>query len=453
MKIKIKEDRTVIEKPSNKKKVAAGLVAVVVLVAGFMVYRCNTVDTFPKGTTVNGVDVGGMNAEDAKESILSGMNHIKVSVDEGKPVDIDAEYEYSIEDSVATKIRLSAVDPRQLGGNLSYTVPLTISAGTEETAKAIKKAIPIADGVVETKDAHIDLDKMEIVDEIYGNSLDYNRMAEDIAENRMKKPSVTEFNFDSKEYIAVPAILKDDLKAELEFDKEYLADGMKLDVENGGTWDVTPKQLSKVIKYTENGPEYSEEGAKALAKQLKKEFYRDYMTINTQEGSKRIVNYVIEDKVDVDRTAKSIYEACQNGEKGMLCLSKKTTNQLKNRVEVSLTSQTCYYVENGKVLLKTPVVTGSYANYTPPGIFKLAYKQRNVVLRGPNGDGTDYASPVSYWMPFNGGIGLHDASWRGSFGGTIYQYGGSHGCVNMPVDQAGKLYDLIDAGTVVIVYE
>ena len=44
---------------------------------------------------------------------------------------------------------------------------------------------------------------------------------------------------------------------------------------------------------------------------------------------------------------------------------------------------------------------------TPSGVYRLDWKAKDFVLRG---DG--YASPVSFWMPFNGGIGLHDASWR-----------------------------------------
>lgn len=55
-------------------------------------------------------------------------------------------------------------------------------------------------------------------------------------------------------------------------------------------------------------------------------------------------------------------------------------------------------------------------------------------------------------MPFNGGIGLHDANWRGSFGGTIYQTSGSHGCVNLPPDRAKILYGLVEKGMPVICY-
>ena len=49
------------------------------------------------------------------------------------------------------------------------------------------------------------------------------------------------------------------------------------------------------------------------------------------------------------------------------------------------------------------------------------------------------------------GNGMHDASWRGSFGGSIYKYNGSHGCVNMPTGSARKLYNKVSVGTKVII--
>lgn len=126
-------------------------------------------------------------------------------------------------------------------------------------------------------------------------------------------------------------------------------------------------------------------------------------------------------------------------------------------VEVDLTGQHVYMTKDGAVVWDAPCVTGNVSkNYTTPaGIYSLAYKQRDRVLRGPKqADGTyEYESPVSYWMPFNGGIGLHDANWRGSFGGTIYKNSGSHGCINLPPAKAKVLYDLVYQGIPVICYE
>ena len=124
-------------------------------------------------------------------------------------------------------------------------------------------------------------------------------------------------------------------------------------------------------------------------------------------------------------------------------------------VLVDISDQTLYFYRSGKLVFKTPVVTGKIYGVkyhgTPIGTFRVQYKQRDTVLKGLEDDGkTKYESPVSYWMPFTGnGYGLHDATWRSSFGGTIYQYSGSHGCVNMPYRYAQKLFNSISAGCLV----
>ena len=118
-------------------------------------------------------------------------------------------------------------------------------------------------------------------------------------------------------------------------------------------------------------------------------------------------------------------------------------------VEVNLTAQHLYFYKNGKVVVDSDFVSGNVSKNTPThtGVYQVAYKQRNAVLHGEN-----YETPVDYWMPFNGGEGLHDASWRSSFGGNIYKTSGSHGCVNLPKAVAEKIFNNISAGTPVIVY-
>ena len=117
--------------------------------------------------------------------------------------------------------------------------------------------------------------------------------------------------------------------------------------------------------------------------------------------------------------------------------------------EVDLSGQHVFVVKNGKVVFDTACVTGneSQGHATPAGTYGITYKQRNATLRGEN-----YETPVSYWMPFNGGIGFHDAYWRSRFGGTLYRTGGSHGCVNLPPSSAKKIYSLVEQGTPVICY-
>ena len=84
-------------------------------------------------------------------------------------------------------------------------------------------------------------------------------------------------------------------------------------------------------------------------------------------------------------------------------------------------------------------------------MYAIAAKASPAVLRGGEGAGA-YETPVNFWMPFNGGQGLHDATWRYYFGGNIYKTHGSHGCVNLPYDAAKTIYENCKKGMAVIVY-
>jgi len=119
-------------------------------------------------------------------------------------------------------------------------------------------------------------------------------------------------------------------------------------------------------------------------------------------------------------------------------------------VEVNLTAQHLFFYKEGKLVVESDFVSGNLAkNYgTPTGTYPVQYKQRNAVLVGE-----DYQTPVKYWMPFNRNIGFHDATWRKEFGKDIYKTKGSHGCINMPLEAAEKMYQEIQRGVAVIVYE
>ena len=123
-------------------------------------------------------------------------------------------------------------------------------------------------------------------------------------------------------------------------------------------------------------------------------------------------------------------------------------------VEVDITNQTVYCYINQDLVVVTPCVTGNaWAHPTSTGVFRINSKERNRYLQGYNSDGSRYKSWVNFWMPFHGGQGLHDAGWRSSFGGNIYQSGGSHGCVNMPYDAAAAIYNVSWVGMPVIVHK
>ena len=118
-------------------------------------------------------------------------------------------------------------------------------------------------------------------------------------------------------------------------------------------------------------------------------------------------------------------------------------------IEVSIKNQHMWFFINDQLYVSTPVVTGNANSMdTPKGYWAINNKASPCSLVGPG-----YVSYVQYWMSFIGsGYGIHDASWRSSFGGTIYQGNGSHGCINTPYDNVKKMYSKAKVGTPVIVY-
>lgn len=118
-------------------------------------------------------------------------------------------------------------------------------------------------------------------------------------------------------------------------------------------------------------------------------------------------------------------------------------------IEIDYTNQHLWYYKEGELVTDTDIVSGniSRGNGSPDGVFKIVYLQRDATLIGEN-----YASDVKYFMPFAYNVGIHDASWRNTFGKEIYKTSGSHGCINVPEKKAKKLFQTVETGTPVIAY-
>ena len=122
-------------------------------------------------------------------------------------------------------------------------------------------------------------------------------------------------------------------------------------------------------------------------------------------------------------------------------------------IEINLSQQKLWAWQDNQVIFSTPITSGasSYGFGTPAGLFSIYGKERSRYLNGSQ-YGWGYNVYVDYWMPFSGGVGLHDADWRSGFGGQDYINGGSHGCVNMTKSAAAYLYGWATIGTPVWVH-
>lgn len=160
--------------------------------------------------------------------------------------------------------------------------------------------------------------------------------------------------------------------------------------------------------------------------------------------------------VDTDKLYNDIYSCLTERISGTRTVAYYTispedvsSNYGGNYVEINLSAQHLWIYRDGQCVVSTDIVSGCVldGNATPTGVYTIYEKERDTYLTGPT-----WRNFVSYWMAFNGGIGLHDATWRYSFGDDIYLTNGSHGCVNMPQSAAAAAYNYVYEGMYVIVY-
>lgn len=235
------------------------------------------------------------------------------------------------------------------------------------------------------------------------------------------------------------------------------------------TYDFGDKQEVLDGKTIHKWISVNEEEHKAQISQEKVAEYVAYLadTYNTAGKSKSLKSSYGTDitvsggdygwKIDQEKETEALAKNIKKGEKitkepeySQTANSRAGNDYGDTYVEVNLTAQHLYYYKNGSLVLETDFVSGNDAKgwSTPVGAYGLYYKQLDKTLRGEG-----YATPVDFWMPFNGGVGFHDATWRRDFGGNYYKRNGSHGCVNMPHSAAKTLYDNIEAGCAVLVYQ
>ncbi len=112
-------------------------------------------------------------------------------------------------------------------------------------------------------------------------------------------------------------------------------------------------------------------------------------------------------------------------------------------IEVNLTTQTLIAHEGNRPVRWIKVSTGLPQYPTVTGVYRIYVKYRSADMSGPG----YYLPDVPYVMYFYKGYGLHGTYWHNNFGRPM-----SHGCVNLPVEEAKWLYEWADVGTVVNIH-
>ena len=469
---------------SNHKKpvLICGIVVLVLLIvylAGMLYYN----DKFLNGTMVNGSDVGGMTLQKANDQLSKKVNgqSLKLIFNDGQSEVLQSAQlggSYNKDNSLNQLMKNQNKWAWFIGffKNEKNTLTdliqisdenLTNGIASMEHAKEENQIAP-TDAYIQYKDG-----SFSIIEETLGSKFNIEELVKNIKvalSEGKQQLDVTKANGYVK-----PQVYKDDqdLNNQLKAANEYCLSTITYTTPKGKEIALDGSTLITWLSKQDDGSYTKDESVfKEKLTAFVKELASQYNSIGAtrtftgKDGQSHTVSggtygFRVSTDSEVSALLKMINE--NKSENNRI---PEHTGQLPSGengglgttyLEINITKQHLWFVKDGSVVLESDFVSGKESDptrLTPSGTYYIYNKERNRVLRGtkqPNGK-YEYESPVSYWMPFNKGIGLHDASWRSTFGRDIYINSGSHGCINLPTGFAGSLYSQIYVNLPVVVY-
>lgn len=469
---------------SNHKKpvLICGIVVLVLLIvylAGMLYYN----DKFLNGTMVNGSDVGGMTLQKANDQLSKKVNgqSLKLIFNDGQSEVLQSAQlgvSYNKDNSLNQLMKNQNKWAWFIGffKNEKNTLTdliqisdenLTNGIASMEHAKEENQIAP-TDAYIQYKDG-----SFSIIEETLGSKFNIEELVKNIKvalSEGKQQLDVTKANGYVK-----PQVYKDDqdLNNQLKAANEYCLSAITYTTPKGKEIALDGSTLITWLSKQDDGSYTKDERVfKEKLTAFVKELASQYNSIGAtrtftgKDGQSHTVSggtygFRVSTDSEVSALLKMINE--NKSENNRI---PEHTGQLPSGengglgttyLEINITKQHLWFVKDGSVVLESDFVSGKESDptrLTPSGTYYIYNKERNRVLRGtkqPNGK-YEYESPVSYWMPFNKGIGLHDASWRSTFGRDIYINSGSHGCINLPTGFAGSLYSQIYVNLPVVVY-
>ncbi len=464
----------------NWKKAAKGMaftaVFAVMTAAAGLTALADDETQFVKGTTVNGIGISGMTVEQAKgqiESFYAGQYTLTVLERNGKEETIrgsDIGFQVSLPDSLQAILDEQNATGRNFGPSVDNSHQLTMENRFDESALEVQiQALQAVSGsgITVTADAYVSAyqegEPFTIVKEVYGNNLDLEKTRAAI--RQAVASGAKEIDLEGAGCYAAVRVTADNETLIARCGVMNQCREMAVTYSFGEQQEVLDgAQICSWIAWQADGTiGVDQEKAAAFVASLaaKYDTVGTARVFRTASGADVTLTGPYGWKMDQAAETAALMAVIQTGQSQVrepvysrTAASRAGTDWGGTYVEVDLGGQHVYMVKDHELVWDSPCVTGNVSkNYTTPeGIYGLTYKETDRILRGAKkADGTyEYESHVDYWMPFNGGIGLHDASWRGEFGGNIYKTNGSHGCINLPVKKAAALYPLLEKGMPVI---
>lgn len=442
--------------------------AVLLLVLIYLLISLYFKNHFYFHTEVNGLKVGRMTAEQAKEKIAEDVGDYLLTVYDrdgekyhimGRDIDNSYVPDGSLEKALEKQNMFAWIPSLFRENKIDVDTPMTFDS--QKLAEAVA-ALPCFAEENVTKPANAYIEETEegyaIVPEVQGNEMILEKVTEaveaavtegegsvTITDEAYRKPEILS---DNKDLMASLKRIEDCIHAEVtykisDYDEKLSSDEIldMLLVGEDYSCSLDEKKLTDFVQ--------------RLAS--KYNTYADEREFATSSGDTvKIGGGDYGWVIDKEKEAQTLRENVLSGEAVEREPEYSQRAQVegfedigKTYLEIDYTKQHMWYYEDGQMILESDIVSGNIAtgNGSPDGVFKIVYKQSPAVLKGE-----DYESNVEFFMPFAYNVGVHDASWRTEFGGEFYKTTGSHGCINAPREIAETLYQRMKVDTPVIAY-
>lgn len=463
-------------KKKKAKKIVLGILIgyVLIMAIGYLGISFYFSSHFLKGTTINGIDCENMTADEVKEEIQNGIGQYRLQLVliDGATETITAEQlnlQY-VDDNKVDELLEQQNQWRWIASYFAGGKTYELAANTTYEQDRIDELLDAMScfqeaNIVAPEDAKLEFDGSQyvITPEVVGNTLDREKVkAAVIAAVDAGK---TEINLDEEGCYLKPSVYQDD--AGLVAERDQLNQFMRTDL----TYDFGDRTETVNASLIKDWIVKGEDGQYTVDEDKVMEYVKDlaykYDTFGlaheftTSHGEKITLQrggdygWVMKKQATADELVQYIKEGKTGTIEPVYLYEGKSrdTNDIGGTyVEISIEEQRMWCYKDGQVIVDTPVVTGLESDpdrMTPRGgVWAIdAMKSPSVLTSDVYG----YRQPVTFWMPFNGDVGIHDLE-RSDWGGDVYMTNGSHGCVNTPYDKAEIIYNTVEIGTPVVVY-
>lgn len=456
----------------EKRRIPAGKIAVAIiaaLAAVYVIFAVYFMNHFGFRTSVNGHDVSLLSAAAAISTLteaaedytltISGRNNLTDTIS-AADISMTSSDEIAQIGSLISRSR-ALIWPVSLFRTTEYTTESFVSYDGNALQEKISTLVFFdSSNVTQPQDAQVVYENGDftIQEESQGASPDEEKTYEAIAS--AIEGLNEQLDLDESGCYKTPSVTKDDPSLAEQVELFSSMANMNITITFGDNSEVIDGgQVSEWLRVVDGKADFDTEAIKTYVDSLAEKYntYGKKRSFTTNSGETiEITAGSYGWLLDEDGTVTAITDALSTGKDATIepVWTQEAAQFGEDDIgdsyaEVDLDSQHVWIYKDGEVVVSTDCVSGKAINgcATPEGIYSIMYKVKDTNLRGPG-----YVSHVNYWMPFNGGVGFHDATWRSTFGGKIYVGRGSHGCVNLPLEYADDVYDNVEQGTPVIVY-